>query len=63
MGTIWTESANPAESEAGAGRRSRPSTGWRSASQHDLRAPLASMHGYVESLRMKRATLSDVDYT
>lgn len=26
---------------------------------HDLRTPLASMQGYVESLRMKRATLSE----
>jgi len=26
---------------------------------HDLRTPLASMQGYVESLRMKRAALSD----
>jgi signal transduction histidine kinase len=26
---------------------------------HDLRTPLASMQGYVESLRMKQATLSD----
>ncbi|MDC0661210.1 sensor histidine kinase [Marinobacter sp. SS21] len=28
---------------------------------HDLRTPLASMQGYVESLRMKRATLSEAE--
>jgi two-component system OmpR family sensor kinase len=28
---------------------------------HDLRTPLAAMQGYVESLRIKRATLSDAE--
>lgn len=28
---------------------------------HDLRTPLASMQGYVESLRLKRATLTDAE--